>query len=103
MPGWALELLGLWFWGNTAMELRWHADHLELWSLQLGALSDTFSEARDGRVVGTDGYHRGETLHVRRREDGAISHLECATFVYTREPYPRDVPVPGGHPAEGPA
>ena len=40
------------------------------------------------RIVGTAGYHHGETLHVVRRDDGSIDHLECATFVYTREPYP---------------
>ena len=40
------------------------------------------------RIVGLAGYHHGETLHVVRREDGAVDHLECATFVYTRTPYP---------------
>ncbi|MCW2818951.1 MAG: hypothetical protein JWR42_1738 [Marmoricola sp.] len=40
------------------------------------------------RVVGVAGYHRGEELHVVRREDGAVDRLECATFVYTRTPYP---------------
>ena len=44
------------------------------------------------------GYHRGERLHVVRRDDGTIRNLECATFVYTRTPYDPDVPVPGGHP-----
>ncbi len=45
-------------------------------------------ERRDDRIVGVAGYHHGETLHVVRREDGSVDHLECATFVYTREPYP---------------
>ena len=40
------------------------------------------------RIVGVAGYHRGEELHVVRREDGAVDHLECATFLYTRTPYP---------------
>ena len=43
---------------------------------------------RDGRIVGVSGYHTGETLHVRRGDDGSVSHLEIATFVYTRSPGP---------------
>ena len=30
----------------------------------------------------------------------AISHLDCATFVYTKVPYDPDVPIPGGHPTD---
>ena len=59
----------------------------------------TSSRYVSDRIVGTAGYHRGETLHVHRREDGSVSHLVCATFVYTRIPYDPDVPIPGGHPA----
>ena len=51
-------------------------------------------EVRGDRIVGTEGYHRGETLHVHRRADGSVSHLVCATFVYTRIPYDPDVPIP---------
>lgn len=89
---------GLWFWGNTAVELRWHNATLELHNLSLSRWQEVFA-LRDGHLVGLDGYHRGETLHVVRREDGAVSHLECATFVYTRTPYDPDVEIPGGHPS----
>jgi hypothetical protein len=58
-----------------------------------------FEVRQDGRIVGTAGYHQGETLHVHRKEDGTISHLVCATFVYTRIPYDPEVEIPGGHPA----
>jgi D-alanyl-D-alanine carboxypeptidase len=34
-----------------------------------------------------------------RNGDGSISHLEVATFVYTKTPYDPAVPIPGGHPA----
>ena len=61
-------ILGVWFWGNTAVELRWQNDALQLRALRNAQLSDTF-ELRDGRLVGTSGYHRGETLHVVRRDD----------------------------------
>jgi hypothetical protein len=90
---------GLWFWGNTALELRWHHGVLRL--TQPGDPDEAYEfEVRaDGSIVGTVGYHRGETLHLHRRDDGSISHLVCATFVYTRIPYDPDVPIPGGHPA----
>jgi hypothetical protein len=88
---------GLWFWGNTALELRWHNGRLRLH--EVGDPDDAYVfELRGERIVGVAGYHRGETMHVVRRDDGSVSHLECATFVYTRVPYDPDVDIPGGHP-----
>jgi CubicO group peptidase (beta-lactamase class C family) len=86
VPDAVAEVLGLWFWGNTALELRWHHETLQLRGLASGDLTDVF-EPRGDSFVGTWGYHRGETLHVVRRHDGSLDHLECATFVYTRSPY----------------
>lgn len=100
LPGEIAELLGLWFWGNSAIEIRWHNGRLQLHSLALGRLTDTF-EQRDGWLVGVTGYHRGETLHVVRRDDESIGHLDCATFVYTRVPYDSAAPIPGGAPDPG--
>ncbi len=92
-------LPGLWFWGNTALELRWHHGRLRMHAP--GEVEDAYEfEVRGDRIVGVEGYHRGETLHVHRRADGSVSHLVCATFVYTRIPYDPDVDIPGGHPAE---
>lgn len=88
---------GLWFWGNSAYEVRWHNGRLELHDLARGGCSDRF-EVVDGSLVGSDGYHRGETMHVVRRPDGTVAHLECATFVYTRTPYDPEAPIPGGPP-----
>lgn len=87
VPAWAGELLGVWHWGNSAYEVRWHNERLEWRDLARSAVAEQFT-LRDGCLVGTAGYHHGETLHVVRREDGGIDHLECATFVYTRQPYP---------------
>jgi hypothetical protein len=87
VPSWACELLGYWHWGNSAYEVRWNVGRLEWRDLARGALAEQF-DLRDDRIVGLAGYHHGETLHVVRRDDGSIDHLECATFVYTREPYP---------------
>jgi CubicO group peptidase (beta-lactamase class C family) len=97
VPDSVLGLPGLWFWGNTALELRWHHGLLRLH--EPGVPQDAYEfDVRADRIVGTAGYHRGETLHVHRRADGSVSHLVCATFVYTRIPYDPDVPIPGGHP-----
>jgi len=54
--------------------------------------------AAEGRIVGSRGYHSGEELHVVRRSDGHVSHLDVGTFILTREPYEAGVPIPGGHP-----
>ncbi len=90
-------LPGLWFWGNTALEMHWHHGLLRMH--EPGDDEDAYEfEVRADGIVGTEGYHRGETLHVHRRPEGSVSHLVCATFVYTRIPYDPDVPIPGGHP-----
>jgi len=99
VPRWVDELLGQWFWGNSAHELRWHNEQLELHDVARGVLAEQFAPPdADGHIVGAAGYHHGETLHVVRRADGTVGHLECATFVYTRVPYDPDAPIPGGHP-----
>lgn len=87
VPVWAQELLGYWHWGNSAFEVRWNGGCLEWRDLARCALAEQFGLSGD-RIVGLAGYHHGETLHVVRRRDGSVDHLECATFVYTREPYP---------------
>lgn len=87
VPAWATALLGYWHWGHSAYEVRWHNGRLEWRDLARGAVAEQFGLVGD-RIVGLAGYHHGETLHVVRRADGAIDRLECATFVYTREPYP---------------
>jgi hypothetical protein len=96
VPPEADGLPGLWFWGNTAHELRWHNDGLDLVALT-GSMRYRFVLI-GSRLVGVSGYHRGETLDVHRRPDGTVHHLECATWVYTRTPYDPDVDIPGGHP-----
>lgn len=96
VPPEAQGLPGLWFWGNSAHEARWHNDGLDLVALT-GTMRDRFVLV-GSRLVGVSGYHRGETLDVHRRPDGSVHHVECATWVYTRTPYDPDVDVPGGHP-----
>jgi CubicO group peptidase (beta-lactamase class C family) len=95
VPDVVVDALGVWHWGNTPFVFR--LDGGELVTTQDGGESGRF-EIRDDRLVGTTGYHAGETLHVVRRSDGSVSHLEIATFVYTRTPYDPEAPIPGGAP-----
>ncbi|WGX94315.1 serine hydrolase [Nocardioides sp. L-11A] len=95
LPGRVAEVLGVWFWGNTALGIEWVHGELRVRDLRSGELEDRFAPEGDG-FVGVDGYHRGEILHLRRRPDGTLGHLECATFVWTRAPYDPHAPIPGG-------
>jgi CubicO group peptidase (beta-lactamase class C family) len=94
-PAELADALGVWHWGNTPFVFR--MEGAELVARRDGNEMYRF-EVVGGRVVGTAGYHAGEELHVVRRPDGSVSHLDIATFIYTRTPYDPDAPVPGGHP-----
>lgn len=89
------EVLGTWFWGNTGFGIEWRDGELQVHDLRTGELEERFAPAGDG-FVGVEGYHRGETLHLHRRADGTVGHLECATFIWTRTPYDPQAPIPGG-------
>lgn len=89
VPALIAEVAGLWFWGTTAVELRWSNDQLELRTIANGAHSGTFALTAEGALLGTEGYHRGETMVVHRDATDGVDRLECATFVYTRTPYGR--------------
>ena len=102
LPDDVVGIPGVWFWGNTAYDVRWHNDGLELRLMALGGLLRERFELVGGELVGVLGYHRGEHLDVVRRPDGSIRNLECATFVYTRTPYDPDVDVFGEHPLRTP-
>jgi CubicO group peptidase (beta-lactamase class C family) len=98
VPVEAAELLGLWHWGNTAYGFGWQGGELVARMLGNGLEAHRFALDAEGRWIGVRGYHHGEQLRVVRRGDGSVSHLTCATFVYTRTPYDTDVAIPGGHP-----
>jgi CubicO group peptidase (beta-lactamase class C family) len=89
------DLLGPWYWGNTAWTFSLEGEQLV--GAVRGEVRERFAVV-DGRVVGLAGYHAGEELRLVRRDDGSPSHLEVATFVLTRSPYDPRAPVPGGHP-----
>ncbi len=89
------DALGVWHWGNTPLVFSMQGD--ELVAHAAGVEKYRFAVV-DGVAIGVSGYHAGEPLHVVRRADGAVSHLDIATFIYTRTPYDPDAPIPGGHP-----
>jgi len=92
-----LALTGPWHWGPTPYTLKLHANQwLELVPTNGMGRGSRFRPAGDGTWVGVDAYYAGETLRVVRDPDGGVSHLDLATFVFTREPYAPTDPIPGG-------
>ncbi|MGZ4438658.1 MAG: serine hydrolase domain-containing protein [Nocardioidaceae bacterium] len=98
VPPAVADVLGVWHWGNTAHGFAWDGTEVVVSALGSGAESYRFAPDATGRLVGTAGYHHGETLRAERGESGDVTHLVCATFVYTRTPYDPAAPIPGGHP-----
>ncbi|MFI8359440.1 serine hydrolase domain-containing protein [Streptomyces sp. NPDC085612] len=97
-----LELCGPWYWGTTAHVVRLIADgSLELAPVAAVGRTARFRAEPDGSWTGLSGYYAGETLRAVRREDGSVSHLDLASFVFTREPYDAQAPVPGGVDPQG--
>ena len=95
------EVLGVWYWGNTAKVLSWDGRLLLVGNALGGGRQELFALV-DGGLVGVSGHHNGEPLEVVRRADGTVSHLVCSTFVFTRTPYDPDAPIPGPPPPEPP-
>ena len=96
-----LALTGPWYWGPSALVLRLRAQRaLELTPLDAGRGS-RFRAEPDGSWTGLDGYYAGEPLHVVRRADGTVSHLNIGSFVLTRTPYDPAAPIPGGVDPQG--
>lgn len=92
-----LELAGTWHWGPAVETARFRDGHLVLGTPGTGRGS-RFARVGDGtnEWVGLDGYYTGEPLRVLRRSDGSVSHLDLATFRFTRTPYDPEADVPGG-------
>lgn len=98
VPDAVAEILGVWHWGNTAYAFSYRAGQVVATPLGTALPSYTFSPQTRDSFLGTSGYHHGETLRVVRDDDGAVNHLSCATFIYTRAPYDPAAPIPGGPP-----
>ncbi|MBM7783969.1 serine hydrolase domain-containing protein [Tenggerimyces flavus] len=97
VPASVLELVGPWYWGPTPFALHAKADGwLDLTPLTERGRASRFRPTGTDTWQGLDGYYLGETLRVVRLADGSVSHLDLASFVFTRSPYDPDAPVPGG-------
>ncbi|MEV7883726.1 serine hydrolase domain-containing protein [Streptomyces sp. NPDC002817] len=97
-----LELAGQWYWGTHAFALRLTTEG----GVSLDPLSGIGRRSRfrrngEGTWTGLEGYFAGELLRAVRRPDGAVSHLDLGSFVFTRQPYDEGSPVPGGVDPEG--
>jgi hypothetical protein len=92
-----LDLTGAWYWGPApfAVTLLPGGD-LQLSPLRRSTRESRFRPEPDGTWTGLDGYFAGETLTAHRRPDGTASHLNIASFIFTRTPYDPAAPVPGG-------
>jgi CubicO group peptidase (beta-lactamase class C family) len=92
----ALQIVGTWYWGPVEYRLNLRQDG----RLELGGVPDgrdcTFRPRDDGSYVGESGYFDGERLTPCRRSDGSLTHLDIASFVFTRKPYDRAADIPGG-------
>jgi CubicO group peptidase (beta-lactamase class C family) len=77
------DLLGVWHWGLTPFVFE--VDGAQLCARRNGVAEYHFS-IREGRIVGTSGYHDGEELVVVRDGEDQVVRLEVATFVFSRKP-----------------
>jgi CubicO group peptidase (beta-lactamase class C family) len=79
------DLVGRWYWGNTAYDLT-RTEHG--CCLRRPGSTWHFAAQAPDRFFGLTGYVAGEVLHVHRLDDGRIERLEVATFVLRRVSWP---------------
>jgi CubicO group peptidase (beta-lactamase class C family) len=92
-----LALTGQWFWGPMPFVLRVLAHGwVDLRPASGTGRGSRFRPAGEGEWTGLEGYYAGETLRLHHHPDGAVSHLDLATFIFTRTPYDPKAPIPGG-------
>lgn len=90
-----LELVGMWHWGPAVATARLVGEHLVLGEPGQGR-GARFAQVGPDEWVGLDGYYTGEPLRAVRDEGGAVSHLDLASFRFTRVPYDAARDIPGG-------
>ena len=92
-----LALTGMWYWGPMAFVLKLMAGGwVDLRPVSGAGRGSRFRPTGEGTWVGLDGYYAGETLRLHHHPDGSVSHLDLATFIFTRTPYDPKAPIPGG-------
>ncbi|HET7521449.1 MAG TPA: serine hydrolase domain-containing protein [Candidatus Limnocylindria bacterium] len=97
-----LELVGPWYWGPAGFGLRLEAKgELQLSPLTGVGRGARFRRSDEDTWIGLNGYYAGETLRPVRDEAGRLTHLDIGSFVFTRQPYDADAPIPGGVDPDG--
>jgi len=84
-------LCGRWWWMGREFEARWDPSgdgSLVITGTRAGAEAWRFSPEGTDRWRGRSGDNDGEVLRVCRDASGAVSTLDIATFVFTRDPMP---------------
>ena len=95
-PG-VLALTGLWHWGPSPYLLKaLPAGWVELTPVSGRGRASRFRPTGADSYVGLDGYYAGEPLTVHRDGEGAATHLDLSTFLFSRTPYDPKTPIPGG-------
>ncbi|MEO6997546.1 MAG: serine hydrolase domain-containing protein [Terracoccus sp.] len=95
-----LDVVGTWHWGPAVTTARLVGEHLVLGEPGQGR-GARFARVGPDEWVGLDHYYQGEPLRVVRRDDGTVSHLDLASFRFTRTPYDPGADVPGGVSEDG--
>jgi CubicO group peptidase (beta-lactamase class C family) len=95
-----LELVGTWHWGPATVTATVSKGHLVLGEPGTGRGARFRATGADA-WVGLEAYYAGEPLRVVRRGDGSVSHLDLASFRFTRTPYDPQADVPGGVDEQG--
>jgi CubicO group peptidase (beta-lactamase class C family) len=83
-------LTGRWWWMGQEFEASWDAGTRELVVSSVSQPGAPWRFVPDGqdRWRCRSGMNDGELLRVRRARTGAVSALDIATFVFTRDPWP---------------
>ena len=96
-----LELTGPWYWGPAGLRSGSRPIATSSWAPCPGrAAATAVPPADDGTWIGLNGYFAGRPCAGPRRR-GRLSHLDIGSFVFTREPYDPDAPIPGGVDPDG--
>jgi len=95
-----IELGGMWHWGPGVVVAKVVGEHLVLGEPGQ-ARGSRFARVGADEWVGLDGYYTGEPLRIVRRPDGTVSHLDLASFRFTRAPYDPAADIPGGVDEDG--
>ncbi len=89
-PGDVEPLTGRWWWMGQEFQASWDAGSRELVVTPMSekAAAWRFTAYGPDRWRCHSGMNDGEILRVRRARTGAVTALDIATFVFTRDPWP---------------